>query len=506
MQNKKTIVIIGGGVAGLSAGIYAEQNGFHAVILEKNPSVGGMCTGWFRRNFYLDGCIHWLTGTKEGTLLNEMWKNLDAFRSQEDILLLPSWGTYEYQGQSVTMWCDLDRAEKEWIAVSPVDKKMIRKFFKMVKDFIKVELPLDLPLSMIPLSRKLKLGLQVFSVWPSYLNTMFQTSAQFAKKFKSPVIRFALTKAQTGYGNLFSMIYSYATVAMGDGGVPKGGSKPMVERMKDKFIALGGSLRLNANVTSIFKEHGVAKGAKLVDDTIIKGDYVISCLDINYTLKKLLLNQYPLPSFEKRFNNPKRHPSPSCVMVHFAIKKDNNLPTPYSFDCPPFELGGETIEHLTIRSYSYDESFTRGSRTVLFIMLDQSNLNYPYWQALSKNRSAYLAKKKEIAEQVKTRIKAHLPHVGELELLDVSTPHTFKRYVNSTNGVFMSYTFTKRDSMYTHNGTLKGLKNFYLSGQWLQGPGGLPIAMTQGKFAIQRICKKERLNYIFAPILNKKKA
>ena len=82
-----------------------------------------MCTGWFRRNFYLDGCIHWLTGTKEGTLLNEMWKNLDAFRSQEDILLLPSWGTYEYQGQSVTMWCDLDRAEKEWIAVSPVDKK-----------------------------------------------------------------------------------------------------------------------------------------------------------------------------------------------------------------------------------------------------------------------------------------------------------------------------------------------------------------------------------------------
>ena len=30
--------------------------------------------------------------------------------------------------------------------------------------------------------------------------------------------------------------------------------------------------------------------------------------------------------------------------------------------------------------------------------------------------------------------------------------------------------FTKRDSMYTHNGTLKGLKNFILSGQWLQGP------------------------------------
>ena len=84
MQNEKRIVIIGAGVAGLSAGIYAEQHGFHAILLEKNPSVGGMCTGWYRKGFYLDGCVHWLTGTKEGTFLNEMWKNVDAFRSQNE--------------------------------------------------------------------------------------------------------------------------------------------------------------------------------------------------------------------------------------------------------------------------------------------------------------------------------------------------------------------------------------------------------------------------------------
>ena len=45
MQNYKTIVIVGAGVSGLTAGIYAEQHGFHAILLEKNPSVGGMCTG-----------------------------------------------------------------------------------------------------------------------------------------------------------------------------------------------------------------------------------------------------------------------------------------------------------------------------------------------------------------------------------------------------------------------------------------------------------------------------
>ena len=506
MQNQKRIIIIGAGVAGLSAGIYAEQHGFHAVILEKNPVVGGMCVGWKRKGFYLDGCIHWLTGTKEGTFLNEMWKNLDAFKSQDDILYLPSWGTYEYQGQKVTMWRDLDRAEREWKELSPVDGKMIHKFFKMVRDFTKVELPLDLPLSMIPLNRKIALGLKVLSIWPSYLKTMNQTCEQFANKFQSPVIRFALTKSQVGDGNLFSMLYSYATIVAGDGGIPIGASQPMVERMKEKFLSLGGALKLNANVDSVIIENGVARGVKLINGEVFKGDYVVSCLDTNYTLKRLLRDQYPFPSFQKRFDNPKRHPSPSCVLLQFAIDKDNGLPTPYSFNCEPFSVGGISINHLTVRNYAYDETFTRDDKTVLSVLIDQSNLEYPYWRALSKNRQLYLKTKQEIADEVKQRILNRFSSIGELELLDVSTPYTFNRYVNTSNGVYMGFFFTKRDSMFAHSGVLHGLKNFYLSGQWMQGPGGLPIAMTQGKFAIQRICKKEKLSFVFSPIPKKKKA
>ena len=506
MQKRKTIVIIGAGVSGLSAGVYAEQHGFHAILLEKNPSVGGMCTGWYRKGYYLDGCIHWLTGTKEGTLLNEMWHNLGAIEKKEDILYLPSWGTYEYQGQKVTMWCDLDRAEKEWTILSPVDKKMIHKFFNMVRDFIKVELPLDLPLSLIPLKRKLALGFKVLSVWPSYLLTMGQTREGFAEKFKSPAIRFALTHCQMGDNNLFSMIYSYATVASGDGGIPVGGSKPMVERMKEKFLSLGGTLRLNANVDSVIVKDNKACGVKLLNGQTIEGDYVVSCLDPNYTLKRLLRDQYQLPSFQKRFDNPIRHGSPSCVLLQFAVNKDNHLPIPYSFECEPFNVGGIEINHLTVRSYSYDDTFTRNEKTVLSVLIDQSNREYFYWKNLSKNRELYLKMKQNIANQVKQRIVQHFNQIQNLEVLDVSTPHTFNRYVNTSNGVYMGFFFTKRDVMYSHSGVLHGLKNFYLSGQWLQGPGGLPIAMTQGKFAIQRICKRENLSFVFSPLPTKKKA
>ena len=55
------IAIIGGGVAGLTAGIYAQKNGFESEIHERHTIVGGQCTGWYRKHFLLDNCAHWLT-------------------------------------------------------------------------------------------------------------------------------------------------------------------------------------------------------------------------------------------------------------------------------------------------------------------------------------------------------------------------------------------------------------------------------------------------------------
>ena len=45
----KKVIIIGAGIAGLTAGIRAEQNGFHAIVIESQPVVGGLCTGWYRK-------------------------------------------------------------------------------------------------------------------------------------------------------------------------------------------------------------------------------------------------------------------------------------------------------------------------------------------------------------------------------------------------------------------------------------------------------------------------
>jgi len=49
----KKIVIIGAGIAGLSAGVYARLNGFDAEIYENHTLPGGLYNSWKQKGFYL---------------------------------------------------------------------------------------------------------------------------------------------------------------------------------------------------------------------------------------------------------------------------------------------------------------------------------------------------------------------------------------------------------------------------------------------------------------------
>ena len=85
----KKIAIIGGGVAGLSAGIYAQRAGYETVIYEKNSVLGGSLSGWYRNGYGIDNCLHWLTGTADGTPTNFMWKELGVIDEDTKIVERP---------------------------------------------------------------------------------------------------------------------------------------------------------------------------------------------------------------------------------------------------------------------------------------------------------------------------------------------------------------------------------------------------------------------------------
>ena len=155
------------------------------------------------------------------------------------------------------------------------------------------------------------------------------------------------------------------------------------------------------------------------------------------------------------------------------------------------------IEHLQMTHYDYEPDFAPKGHTVITLAINQFQPELDEWEALVKDREAYSREKVRIGEAVIQAMETRFPHMkGKLKLLDVATPQTYERYCNAYRGAFMGFWPTILGKPLAHNGHIKGLNNIVLSGQWLQPPGGLPVALITGKDTIMRLCKKLKKPFV----------
>lgn len=494
MRMGKSVAIIGAGISGLTAGIYLRKAGFKVTILEKHTMPGGLCTYWERKGMHIDGCIHWMTGTKPESLTYLRWKEVGALHNQEEIIYLPTWGVVEYNGVQVPFLRDLKKAEQAWIDISKEDTKMIKKFFKMVRKIASVDLPIEEPIRYMSMKTKWQFIKDFVRTFPYYTKGMKISCEEYAAKFKHPALRNAIVNIQPGEGNLYSMMYCYATVACGNGGIPTGGSKTVIDNMVDKFLSLKGKIRYESEVTKIEVNDNKVSGYRLESGELVEADYYIACCDSCYTMINLLDNKYQHKKIMKRYLDPVKHPAPSCVFINYVVDASIKLPIPYIFNITPFKLATKLINHLNIRNFNYDNTQIRNGKSVLQVLIDQDSNDYSWWQELYKLKAEYLGFKEKIAQKVRDLIVKQVPsYRDKIDILDVATPITFNRYTNASRGSFMSFLFNKRKGVIMSNGKLKGLKNFLLSGQYVQTPGGMPLALASGKYSATYIKKMAKV-------------
>jgi len=79
----KSMIIIGAGIAGLSAGCYGQMNGYRSRIFEMHDLPGGLCTSWKRKGYTIDGCMHFLLGSNPGTGFYRIWEELGAVQGRQ---------------------------------------------------------------------------------------------------------------------------------------------------------------------------------------------------------------------------------------------------------------------------------------------------------------------------------------------------------------------------------------------------------------------------------------
>jgi len=139
---EKKVVIIGGGIAGLSAGVYAQKCGFEVVILESHSAAGGNCTAWKRGDYIFEGGMHWLTGSGPKERLNAMWRHVGALNDSVVIHTHEPFKEYDYNGTPVRFYRDVDATERHLLELAPADAEEIKKLCGNIRKVKNISMPI----------------------------------------------------------------------------------------------------------------------------------------------------------------------------------------------------------------------------------------------------------------------------------------------------------------------------------------------------------------------------
>jgi phytoene dehydrogenase-like protein len=163
--------------------------GYRAELFEKNAVPGGECTGWDRSGYHIDNCIHWLMGTTPGRDLYDLYRETRLIDESTGMLksdvMYMSW----LNGQHLSLYSDLAKTRKEWIALSPEDEEEIDTLFDNVALGTSTIIPAGVPseqlggISGIGLLMKL---LKMFKLFGRYRH---ENTLDLMRKFKHSLIR-----------------------------------------------------------------------------------------------------------------------------------------------------------------------------------------------------------------------------------------------------------------------------------------------------------------------------
>ena len=492
---EKSIIVIGGGLTGLSAGCYGRMNGYKTTIFEMHNIAGGVATAWKRKDYTIDGAMNWLMGSRPGTSFYRFWEELGATQD---------WKIYNNERQSIienrdgkafTVYCDAERMEKYLLEIAPEDRTLIKEFTKAIRS-LNLEVPVDKPAELYSFLDKVKMmKMAPYLVFMRKWSKV--TTKEYAQRFKNPFLKEMFIST---FGEDFPLVMSMMTLAMQNqksAGYVIGGALALVNSIEKRYKALGGEIVLGARVEKILVENNKAVGIKLADGTEYRADWVISAADGRTTIFDMLDGKF----VDDKIKNKYEHPNLFAPLVYVALgvnrKFDDVPPSINGFEYPlkkPLIVAGKERKNLNLRLYNFDPTLAPTGKNVAVVAFET---NYDYWKKLRENPEVYRAEKEKVADDVIAGLEERFPGITtQIEMRDIATPITWERYTGNWRGAYEGWMFDFKNLMSSMKKALPGLDNFYMAGQWVNPGGGRPTAAMSGNHTIQMICEKDGKKFV----------
>ena len=452
----KKAIVIGAGMAGLTAGIRLAEGGWDVTVLERQAGPGGNLRTWTRKGHVIDNCIHWLNGTREGSRLHALWRSIGVLGDGVGLIRQPFFYRSHLPCGTLTMWRDSTRAEEELVEKSPGDARAIRRFFRDARAYA----------SGSPLSRA-----AVALRW-------FKTSVgDFADSLSDPdLATFFSDYLGREYASL-GLLVAYAAFLSGDADLPAGGSSGVAERLTERFLSLGGNLVTGVRATGIVTKSGRAAAVLTDRGEGYECDRVIAACDPHVTFSRLLPSEYAPAALGRIDRDPR---TPHISSLHAAFSLMSPFPPGAAWTTviggDPAALPKRTGGRLILRSFAHEPGFSPEGKTVLQATCFLSGEEADGWFCPEAD---YKTKKDAFVSAALDAVKTAFPYSSP-DVIDAWTPATYERFTGADRGDYIGWLVPAGLMPPRLAERVKGISNLSIASGWCRMPGGLPTAARSG--------------------------
>jgi prolycopene isomerase len=496
------VIVIGAGIAGLTATALLSKAGLKAVLLEEQSRPGGYLMGFRRKGYFFDSSIQWLNQCNKNGVVHRIFKYIgqDApeskhmkrirrYKSNTFDYLLTS-NPFEFCEQLIRDFPD----EKDGIIKFFEDCRKFGKHFNVVNDRMRSIDTMSIPEKAV---FGLKMLWWVIPIW-KYLR--MSAVDGLSLYFKNEDIK----KIFPSEEKFMSVIMPICWAFSGDfQSPPEGGAAVYVDWLCNKIKKTSSGIFLKSPVEKVIVENKTAKGVTLADGQTIRSKYIIAACDVESLYERMLpAGAVPGNLIDKLKDADLYY---SSVTLFIGLDCDSSKIGLYE------ELLCITAENITREEQSgrdphkipimlhvptiSDRTLAPEGKSTLVIHC-AAYLDYEdYWRT-GKNFSrgeAYKKFKKEFADIMIDRIEKtmNINIRKHINVMEISTPVSYWRYTKNRNGSIMGASPTDKNikNKLAHN--ITPVKNLYLAGHWAEYGGGMPVAVKSASNVSLLILKRE---------------
>lgn len=493
------VVIIGGGIGGLSCALRLLHAGYKVSIYEKCPEVGGVMQHMPNASGYANYDSFASIGISPQSyseIFTDIGLNPADYFSQ--IYLKELYRFFYEDGTSFTL-------RKNAAAYAYEFESFYKEPFTHYSDFVHTFYEKYLLAYELILSRPLMHLEDMMSfdkLCPLMkLGPLVSASSAIKRRFNNPKLRDCLLFQSYYMGfppSRISQLYATIPAYTGTLGLThiKGGMGAYIHALKKAFIDLKGQLYCNTPIKRILTYKNEAYGVLTRSGEMKKADVVISNADYHFTITKLLgrsmIFKRPLLSFEM-----------TCSVFMLRLTLSTCLPRLITHNIYLVQNTEQAFSDvmrgtmpLKFPMYIYypsaiDESFNKGTSTTLNLMVRVPNLSFneAYWTTSTTQHIRALCLK-HLADIVGMKsIEPYILHES------ISTPNELAEKFNCYQGAGFGLAPSMLQSAWLKpQPVCSFIKNLYFTGTSIHPGNGTYIVMEGAKIVSELIKKHYPLN------------